>query len=55
MKHQRLMTGGGPAPVERVDPVMDFMDGATGNIDVEIDCPFDSTAAFERDCKYFKK
>ncbi|KAK0072052.1 hypothetical protein PV325_011946 [Microctonus aethiopoides] len=49
MKHQRLMTGGGPAPVERADPVMDFIDETTGNIDVEIHCPFDSTAGFEKD------
>lgn len=55
IKHQRLMTGGGPAPVERADPVMDFIDETSGNIDVEIHCPFDSTAGFEKDCKYYKK
>lgn len=55
MKHQRLMTGGGLAPVERADPVMDFIDETSGNIDVEIHCPFDSTAGFEKDCKYYKK
>ncbi|KAK0158043.1 hypothetical protein PV327_011224 [Microctonus hyperodae] len=43
------MTGGGPAPVERADPIMDFIDETSGNIDVEIDCPFDSTAGFEKD------
>ncbi|KMQ89579.1 hypothetical protein RF55_10773 [Lasius niger] len=43
------MTGGDPAPVQQNDPVMEFMDATNSNIDVEIDCPYDSTAVFEKE------
>ncbi|XP_018367899.1 PREDICTED: uncharacterized protein LOC108764258, partial [Trachymyrmex cornetzi] len=49
MKVQRLMTGGGVSPAVSVDPVMDFMDATTPNLDLEISCPFDSTAQFENE------
>ncbi|XP_072764126.1 uncharacterized protein [Anoplolepis gracilipes] len=48
-RHERLMTGGGPASVQPNDPVMAFMDATNANLDVEIDCPFDSTAVFEKE------
>jgi len=44
------MTGGGPVPVQPNDPVMEFMDATNPNLDVEIDCTFDSTAVFEKEC-----
>lgn len=47
------MTGGGPAPVELNDPVMAFMDATNPNLDVEIDCAFDSTAVFEKERKHY--
>lgn len=47
------MTGGGPAPVQPHDPVMEFLDETNANVDIEIDCPFDSTAVFEKECKYY--
>lgn len=53
MKVQRLMTGGGVSPAVSVDPVMDFMDATTSNLDLEISCPFDSTAQFENECKIY--
>jgi len=46
------MTGGGPAPVQQTDAVMAFMDATNSNIDVEIDCPYDSTAIFEKESKH---
>ncbi|XP_072752400.1 uncharacterized protein [Anoplolepis gracilipes] len=49
MRHERLMTGGGPPSVQPNDPVMAFMDATNANLDVEIDCPFDSTAVFEKE------
>ncbi|XP_077277680.1 uncharacterized protein LOC143905895 [Temnothorax americanus] len=49
MKVQRLMTGGGVSPAVPVDPVMDFMDTVTPNLDIEVPCPFDSTAQFEKE------
>lgn len=53
MKHERLMTGGGPAPEQPNDPVMAFMDATNSNLDIDIDCPFDSTAVFEKECEHF--
>ncbi|XP_018367419.1 PREDICTED: uncharacterized protein LOC108763951 isoform X1 [Trachymyrmex cornetzi] len=59
-RHERLMTGGGPASVQPNDPVMEFMDATNQNLDVEIACAFDSTAVFEKeynvktDCKSTK-
>lgn len=47
------MTSGGPAPVQPNDPVMDFIDTTNANVDIEIDCPFDSTAVFEKECKHY--
>jgi len=48
------MTGGGPAPaVQPNDPMMEFMDATNPNLDVEIDCTFDSTAVFEKECKQY--
>jgi len=44
------MTGGGCPPTSPNDPVMDFMDATTPNLDLEVECPFDSTAEFEREC-----
>lgn len=52
IRHERLMTGGGPAAVQPNDPVMEFMDATNENLDVEIDCAFDSTAVFEKECKH---
>ncbi|XP_011859160.1 PREDICTED: myb/SANT-like DNA-binding domain-containing protein 3 [Vollenhovia emeryi] len=49
IKVQRLMTGGGVSPAVPVDPVMDFMDATTPNLDIEVPCPFDSTAQFEKE------
>lgn len=53
IRHNRLMTGGGPALVQLNDPVMEFVDATHANLDVEINCPFDSTAVFEKECKYY--
>jgi len=50
IKVQRLMTGGGVSPAMSVDPVMDFMDAVTPNLDIEVSCPFDSTTQFEKEC-----
>lgn len=47
------MTGGGPPAKQLDDPVMDFMDAISSNVDTELDCPFDSTAAFEKECKHY--
>ncbi|XP_032690276.1 uncharacterized protein LOC116853330 [Odontomachus brunneus] len=49
IKVQRLMTDGGVAPAIPVDPVMNFMDDATSNLDIEVPCPFDSTAQMEKE------
>ncbi|KMQ87412.1 hypothetical protein RF55_13313 [Lasius niger] len=49
IRHERLMTGGGPAPVQPNDPVIAFMDATNANIDIEIDCAFDSTAVYEKE------
>jgi len=46
------VTGGGPAAVQPNDPVMEFMDATNENLDVEIDCAFDSAAVFEKECKH---
>jgi len=46
------MTGGGPAPVQETDAVMAFMDATNSNIDIEVDCPYDSTAVFEKESKH---
>ncbi|XP_018375210.1 PREDICTED: uncharacterized protein LOC108768976 [Trachymyrmex cornetzi] len=43
------MTGGGSAPVQPNDPVIEFMDATNPNLDVEIDCAYDSTAVFEKE------
>ncbi|KMQ85326.1 hypothetical protein RF55_16196 [Lasius niger] len=42
------MTGGGNPSTIPNDPVMDFMDAATPNLEVQ--CPFDSTTEFEKEC-----
>jgi len=52
LKVQRLMTGGGCPSTILNDPVMNVMDAATPNLDVEVFCPFDSTAVFEKECTY---
>lgn len=31
---------------------MEFMDATNANLDLEIDCSFDSTAFFEKECKH---
>ncbi|XP_077280418.1 myb/SANT-like DNA-binding domain-containing protein 3 [Temnothorax americanus] len=49
IRHERLMTGGGLAPVQPKDPVIEFMDATNSNIDVKIDCKFDGTAVFEKE------
>jgi len=46
------MTGGGCPSTIPNDPVKNVMDAATPNLDVEVPCPFDSTAVFERECTY---
>ncbi|XP_032677318.1 uncharacterized protein LOC116846958 [Odontomachus brunneus] len=43
------MTGGGVAPAIPVDPVMNFMDDATPNLDIEVPCPFDSITQMEKE------
>ncbi|XP_032686572.1 myb/SANT-like DNA-binding domain-containing protein 3 isoform X2 [Odontomachus brunneus] len=53
IKVQRLMTGGSVAPAIPVDPVMNFMDDATPNLDIEVPCPFDSTAQMEKEYKIY--
>jgi len=45
------MIDGGPVPVQQNDPVMEFMDAINPNLD--IDCTFDSTAVFEKECKQY--
>jgi len=52
LRHEQLMTGGDPAPVQETDAVMAFMDTTNSNIDIEVDCPYDSTAVFEKESKY---
>lgn len=47
------MTGGGPASVQFNDPVIAFMDATNANLDIEVNCTFDSTAVFEKECKYY--
>lgn len=42
------MTGGGPAPVQPNYPIIEFIDATNANVDIEIDCAFDSTAIFEK-------
>lgn len=54
MQHKRLMTGGGLAPIQSHDPVISFIDATNPNLDVEIDCTFDSTAVFQKDCETVK-
>lgn len=39
--------------MQQNDPVMEFMDATNSNIDVEIDCPYDSTAVFEKESKHY--
>lgn len=46
------MTGGGCPVTIPNDPVMDAMDAATPNLDLEVWCPYDSTAEFEKECMY---
>lgn len=46
------MTGGGNPSTIPNDPVMDFMDAATPNLDLEVQCPFDSTTEFEKECTH---
>lgn len=46
------MTGEGSPAVQPNDPVMEFMDATNENLAVEIDCAFDSTAIFEKECKH---
>jgi len=46
------MTGGGPAQVQETNAVMAFMDATSSNIDIEINCPYDSTAVFEKETKH---
>lgn len=53
IRHEWLMTGGGPAPVQPNDPVIAFMVATNANIDIEINCAFDSTAVYEKECKYY--
>ncbi|XP_032673086.1 uncharacterized protein LOC116844987 [Odontomachus brunneus] len=43
------MTGGDVAPAIPIDPVMNFMDDATPSLDIEVPCPFDSTAQMEKE------
>lgn len=52
VKVQCLMTGGGCPPPIPNDPVMDYMDTAAPNLDLEVHCSFDSTAGFEKECTY---
>ncbi|CAG9840769.1 unnamed protein product [Diabrotica balteata] len=43
-----LATGGAPLIKPERDGVLEFVEEAAPNIDVNIDCPFDSTAVFEK-------
>ncbi|XP_018362905.1 PREDICTED: uncharacterized protein LOC108761067 [Trachymyrmex cornetzi] len=49
IKAQRLMTGGSCPVTIPNDPVMDAMDAATPNLDLEVWYPYDSTAEFEKE------
>lgn len=42
-----LATGGGPALHQPVDPVLESVEVAAPNLDVDIACPWDSVAVFE--------
>lgn len=39
IRHERLMTGGGPAVVHQSDPAMEFIDATNMDLDVEINYP----------------
>jgi len=39
-------------PVQETDAVMAFMDVTNSNIDIEVDCSYDSTAVFEKESKH---
>jgi hypothetical protein len=43
-----LKTGGGPPDAESTDPLMKLVDAAAPNVDLFLDCDWDSTAAFGR-------
>lgn len=44
IKVQRLLTGGGVPPKMPDDPIMNFMNSVSPNLDTEVSCSFDSTA-----------
>ncbi|CAG9840695.1 unnamed protein product [Diabrotica balteata] len=48
LRHSMLATGGGPLIKPERDGVLEFVEEAAPNIDVSIDCPFDSTAVCEK-------
>ncbi|XP_072401515.1 uncharacterized protein [Diabrotica undecimpunctata] len=48
LSHSMLATGGGFLIKPECDGVLEFVEEAVPNIDVSIDCPFDSTAVFEK-------
>ncbi|XP_023310541.1 uncharacterized protein LOC111691640 [Anoplophora glabripennis] len=47
MRHERLLTGGGPPMKKSVDPVLEFVDIIAPNADVQLECSWDSTSVFE--------
>ncbi|XP_072377416.1 uncharacterized protein [Diabrotica undecimpunctata] len=55
LRHSMLATGGGPPIKPECDAVLELVEEAGPNIDVSIDCSFDSTAVFEKGQKQFNQ
>ncbi|XP_030760793.1 myb/SANT-like DNA-binding domain-containing protein 3 [Sitophilus oryzae] len=47
LRHQRLLTGGGPEPSDQGDPVMEAVSIAAPHAHLILPCPWDSTGVYE--------
>lgn len=47
-RFKRLITGGGPEPKYKPDPIMEDVDVSSPLVDVSLPCPWDTTASMKR-------